>query len=120
MLAPQSQSYVAVFNNDESLPAFMMTIDLASRQVTVRPVGASRQPGKTYQLWIASDQLGPRPRSLGLIGDGSAPGQALLTAYEPALLSRATFGVSLEPAGGSPTGQPTSPALHAKLYPGTP
>ncbi|CAN0494860.1 unnamed protein product, partial [Phaeothamnion confervicola] len=75
---------------------------------------------KTYQLWIASEQLGPRPRSLGLIGDGSGPGQAVLSAYEPALLSRATFGVSLEPAGGSPTGQPTSPALHAKLLPARP
>lgn len=120
VFSPRSQSYVAVFHRDDELPSFMMTIDLSTREVTVRPVGATRQPGKTYQLWIASEQLGPRPRSLGLIGDGSAPGQALLTAYEPALLSKATFGVSLEPAGGSPTGQPTSPALHAKLYPARP
>ena len=117
LLAPQTQNFVAVFNNGDTLPAFMMTIDLASREVTVRPVGASQQPGRTYQLWIASDALGPRPRSLGLLGDGSAPGKALLTQYEPALLSKATFGVSLEPAGGSPTGQPTSPALHSKLLP---
>lgn len=117
VLAPAPQSYVAVFNRDDEQPAFVMTIDLASREVTVRPVGASRQPGRTYQLWIASDQLGPRPRSLGLLGDGAAPGKALLTQYEPALLQRATFGVSLEPAGGSPTGQPTSPALHARLHP---
>jgi anti-sigma-K factor RskA len=117
VLAPQPQSYVAVFNRGDVLPAFTMTIDLATRQVTVRPVGAPRQPGRTYQLWIASDQLGPNPRSLGLLGDGSAPGKALLTSYEPALLRRATFGVSLEPAGGSPTGQPTSPALHARLQP---
>ena len=61
VLAPQQQSYVAVFNNGDVLPAFTMTIDLASRQVTVRPVGAARQPGRTYQLWIASDQLGPGP-----------------------------------------------------------
>ena len=36
---------------------------------------------------------------------------------EQGLLQRATFGVSLEPSGGSPTGRPTSPALHAKLLP---
>lgn len=119
VLAPRQQSYVAVFNNGDVLPAFAMTIDLATRQVTVRPVGAPTQPGRTYQLWIASDQLGPNPRSLGLLGDGSTPGHAMLTAYDPALLQRATFGVSLEPAGGSPTGQPTSPALHARLLPAT-
>ncbi len=117
VLAPQPQSYVAVFNTGDVLPAFAMTIDLATRQVTVRPVGAPAQPGRTYQLWIASDQLGPNPRSLGLLGDGSTTGRALLTSYDPSLLQRATFGVSLEPAGGSPTGQPTSPALHAKLLP---
>lgn len=119
LFAPKPQSFVAVFNNGDVLPAFAMTIDLATRQVTVRPVGAPAQPGRTYQLWIASDQLGPNPRSLGLLGDGSAPGRATLTSYEPSLLQRATFGVSLEPAGGSPTGQPTSPALHARLLPAT-
>lgn len=117
---PGPQNYVAVFNQGDVLPSFTMTIDLATRQVTVRPIGAARAPGRTYQLWIASDQLGPNPRSLGLIGDGSGPGKALLTAYEPALLQRATFGVSLEPAGGSPTGLPTSPALHATLQPALP
>jgi anti-sigma-K factor RskA len=33
------------------------------------------------------------------------------------VVQTATFGVSLEPAGGSPTGRPTGPALHAKLIP---
>ena len=120
MLAPKPQSFVAVFHRDDELPAFLMTIDLSTRQLTVRPVGASRQPGRTYQLWIASDLLGPAPRSLGLIGEGAEPAQASLTAYDPALLHKATFGVSLEPAGGSPTGRPSAGALHAKLYPATP
>jgi anti-sigma-K factor RskA len=33
------------------------------------------------------------------------------------LLQRATFGVSLERAGGSTTGRPSPGALHAKLLP---
>jgi len=116
---PKPQSFVAVFQKDDALPAFLMTIDLSTRELTVRPVGAERQQNRTYQLWIASDQLGPAPRSLGLLGDGAEPARKQLTDYEPSLLHRATFGVSLEPAGGSPTGRPTSPALHAKLYPAT-
>lgn len=116
-MVPKPQSYVAVFNQGDVLPSFTMTIDLATREVTVRPIGASRQPGRTYQLWIASDQLGPGPRSLGLLGDGGAPARVSLATYEPALLQRATFGVSLEEAGGSRSGRPTEPALHSKLVP---
>jgi anti-sigma-K factor RskA len=114
---PETQRYVAVFAKDDVLPAFYFTIDLKTRELTIRPVGAERQPGKTYQMWIASDRLGRTPRSLGLIDEALAPTRKHLTDFEPDLLQNATFGVSLEPAGGSPTGVPTSPALHAKLLP---
>jgi anti-sigma-K factor RskA len=113
----QPQTYVAVFAKDDVLPAFYFTIDLKSRELTIRPVGAERQPGKTYQMWIASDQLGPGPQSLGLVDDTLAPTRKSLTNFDPNLLQTATFGVSLEPTGGSPTGKPTSPALHSKLLP---
>ena len=114
---PEPQRYVAVFQKDDVLPSFYLTIDLKTRELTVRPVDAQRQPGKTYQLWIASEQLGPAPRSLGLVEEDLRPTRKQLLDFEPQLLQRATFGVSLEPAGGSPTGRPTSPALHAKLLP---
>ncbi|NOU05014.1 MAG: hypothetical protein HOO99_02410 [Hyphomicrobiaceae bacterium] len=117
MYRDQTQTYVAVFAKDDVLPAFYFTIDLKSRELTIRPVGAERQPGKTYQMWIASDQLGPGPQSLGLVDDTLAPTRKSLTNFDPNLLQTATFGVSLEPAGGSPTGKPTSPALHSKLLP---
>jgi anti-sigma-K factor RskA len=112
-------TYVAVFQKDDVAPAFYLTINLKTRELTLRPVRAERQPGKTYQLWIASDQIGPAPQSLGLVNDDLAPTRKSLTGFDPALLRRATFGVSLEPEGGSPTGRPTSPALHAKLLPAT-
>jgi anti-sigma-K factor RskA len=80
-------------------------------------VAAERQPGKSYQLWIATEQSGGTPQSLGLIEDRSDITRTVLSAYDPAVVQKATFGVSLEPAGGSPTGRPTGPALHAKLIP---
>ena len=80
-------------------------------------VAAERQPGKSYQLWIATEQSGGVPQSLGLIEDRSDITRTVLNAYDPAVVQKATFGVSLEPAGGSPTGRPTGPALHAKLIP---
>ena len=75
--------YVAVFQKDDVAPAFYLTIDLKTRQLTLRPVGAQRQPGKTYQMWIASDQLGPDPRSLGLVDDDLAPTRKSLAAFDP-------------------------------------
>jgi anti-sigma-K factor RskA len=41
--------------------------------------------------------------------------QRLLANYDRAVVEQATFGISLEPAGGSPTGRPTGPTFHAKL-----
>jgi anti-sigma-K factor RskA len=110
-------SYVAVFQKDDVSPAFLLSVDLATRTLSIRMVAAERQPGKSYQLWIATEQSGGVPQSLGLIEDRGDITRTVLSAYDPAVVQKATFGVSLEPAGGSPTGRPTGPALHAKLIP---
>jgi anti-sigma-K factor RskA len=110
-------SYVAVFQKDDVSPAFLLSVDLATRTLSIRMVAAERQPGKSYQLWIATEQSGGVPQSLGLIEDRGDITRTVLTAYDPSVVQKATFGVSLEPAGGSPTGRPTGPALHAKLIP---
>lgn len=120
LFPPSPQSFVAVFQKDDVLPAFLLSIDLVSRELTIRPVSATQQPGKTYQLWIVTEQTGPKPHSLGLLADASEPTRKTLASFEPAVLRQATFGISVEPAGGSPTGTPTGPALHGKLYPAAP
>jgi anti-sigma-K factor RskA len=58
------------------------------------------------------------PLSLGVIRTGGGTLQIQLTeALRTALLTSRTLAISLEPAGGSPTGAPTGPILHvAKLY----
>jgi anti-sigma-K factor RskA len=118
MVRPQMPSnYIAVFQKDDASPAFLLSIDLETRMLSVRMVAAERQPGKTYQLWIATEQSGGVPQSLGLIEDRADVTQRVLASYDPAVVEKATFGVSLEPVGGSPTGRPTGPAFHAKLIP---
>lgn len=110
-----ASTYVAVFQKDDASPAFLLTLDLETRSLSIRPVAAEPQPGKSYQLWIAAERLGPAPRSLGLIESDGGVTRAALAAYDRAIVEKATFGVSLEPAGGSPTGRPTGPVFHAKL-----
>src|SRR3984893_7493722 len=64
--APSAQ-YVAVLKKEGGAPAFILTVDGATRNFTVRKVGAAAEPGKSFELWLISDKL-PRPRSLGVIG----------------------------------------------------
>ena len=111
--------FVAVFQKDEQSPAFLMSVDTDKRTVTVRQVAAERLADKSYQLWIATAP-GAAPQSLGVLGTGDFTVQATLAAYDPAVVNNATFGISLEPLGGSPTGQPTGPVIHAKLLQVTP
>src|SRR5262249_1918812 len=94
--------------------AFVMSVDIEKRMVTVRQVAAERHDDKSYQLWIAT-QPGADPRPLGLIRKEEQIVSATLAAYEPSVINSATFGISLEPLGGSPTGKPRTPAIHAKL-----
>jgi anti-sigma-K factor RskA len=107
--------YTAVFQKDDASPAFLLTVHLDTRVLSIRAVAAQPQPGKSYQLWIASDKLGGAPQSLGLIEARDEPVSRALPAYDRGLVETATFGISLEPAGGSPTGRPTGPAFHARL-----
>ncbi|EDM48800.1 anti-sigma factor [Marinobacter algicola] len=111
------QSFVAVFQQNDQQPAFMLSVDLTNRQMQIRPVTAEPMQGKSYQMWIKADSLGPNPRSLGVLNDNLKLERAALRDYDPELLKEATFGISVEPEGGSPTGQPTGPAIHGYLYP---
>ena len=120
LLPTEPQSFVAVFQKDDQQPAFLLSIDLKTRELTIRPVTAEPQRERTYQLWIVDPSVDPVPRSLGLIESSLVqPTRKTLAGIEPAVLRRATFGISVEPAGGSPTGRPTGPALHGRLLPAT-
>jgi len=111
----QNGQFVAVFHRDDTQPAFVMSVDLETREVTIRPVEATVPEGKAYQLWIVTEETGPKPKSLGLLENIANPTTKQLGGFDPAMLRNATFGISLEPEGGSPTGQPTGSAIHGRL-----
>ena len=109
------REYVAILQKDAASPAIEVTVNLDKQELTVRPVAAQAPPGKSYELWIIDAKLGA-PRSLGLIGD--TPRGASLSAYDPAIVAGATYAVTVEPPGGSPTGQPSgTPVFVGKLIP---
>jgi anti-sigma-K factor RskA len=106
--------YVAILQKDAASPAFAVTVNLDKEELTVRPVAAQAPPGKAYELWMIDAKLGAR--SLGVIGD--TPRGASLSAYDPSVVAGATYAVTVEPPGGSPTGQPSgAPVFVGKLIP---
>ena len=108
-----------MLQKDAFSPAFLLTMDLDKKTVTVRAVGAERQAGKSYELWLISDKF-PRPRSLGVIGDEQFTVRRALAEYDAGTINRATYAVSLEAQGGSTTGTPGQVLYTGKLVQATP
>jgi anti-sigma-K factor RskA len=106
-----SGQYVALLQRDGGAPAFILTVDAATRNFTVRKVGADAEPGKSFELWLISDKL-PQPRSLGVIGGSDFTARPVLANYDAGTINAATYAVTVEPAGGSPSGQPTSAPIY--------
>jgi anti-sigma-K factor RskA len=119
-VAQASGRLVAVLQRDADSPAFLLTVDVANRSLTVRRVAADPQAGKSYELWLVSNRF-PAPRSLGVLSPDTFTVRPLQATYDPDILEAATYAVSLEPEGGSPTGTPTGPVLYlGKLVEATP
>jgi anti-sigma-K factor RskA len=113
--APPSAQYVALLQPNGGAPAFILTVDAATMNFTVRKVGAAAEPGKSFELWLISDKL-PQPRSLGVIGAADFTARPVLASYDANTVNTATYAVTVEQAGGSPDGKPHSaPVFTGKL-----
>jgi anti-sigma-K factor RskA len=86
---------------------FVAAIDPASRRLTIIPSSTVNTGQHSLQLWLIAP--GGKPQSLGLI-ESATPVHVILPA-QIAVTADATLAVSLEPRGGSPTGQPTGPVI---------
>jgi anti-sigma-K factor RskA len=115
--APPAPQYVALLQGQAGGPAFILTVDGATKNFTVRKLGAPPiDAGKSYELWLISDKLGGRPRSLGVIGTNDFTARTLLASYDTDAVTGGTYAVTVEQAGGSPDGAPHStPVFAGKL-----
>jgi len=69
----------------------------------------AKGPGRSLELWALPE--GKAPVSLGLLPDQGGIERMLNSQQAAALRVAAHVAVSLEPAGGSPSGAPTGPVL---------
>ena len=89
------------------------TVELLGDNEKIRATVRGRhalEAGKALELWVLPAQ--GNPVSLGLLPASGAQLRDLTAAQRTALAGARQLAVSLEPAGGSPTGLPTGPVLH--------
>ena len=100
----------ATIQQDNGVTGWTATMDLHhARMVVVPATPQALAQGRAAELWLIP--AGQKAISVGMI----ARDQPTTIALEPAMLARlgptAALAVSVEPIGGSPTGQPTGPVI---------
>ncbi|QCK87927.1 hypothetical protein E8L99_20305 [Phreatobacter aquaticus] len=106
---PVGPSVVAVLNAPNTNEAGAIVEAYADGRIRVVPLKAIPVPaGRTLQVWTLWDRS-VGPRSVGLMGE--ARQQDYVTTGMPRPVDQQLYEITLEPAGGSPTGRPTGPIL---------
>jgi anti-sigma-K factor RskA len=113
--------YVAVLQAGESLPAFLLTVDTRTHNFVISAMKKPPEPEKSYQLWLVHNDM-PEPKSLGVFDDSAMDVMPMQTEGPMHdMMMDGTYAVSVEPKGGSPTGQPSGPVVFSgKLVKATP
>jgi len=88
---------------------FIATVDPSHGQVAVVPAAFAADATRVPELWLIPADGKPRP--LGLLSATQPVTIVIPAALVPHATSDAVLAVSLEPQGGSPTGQPTGPVV---------
>lgn len=106
------EALVVVLAGQDARPALVASAARGSRTLLVKAVAtAPVAPGRTLELWALPE--GRNPQSLGVLPASGVARVVLTAPAEAALQNVPALAVSLEPAGGSPTGQPTGPVLYS-------
>lgn len=109
-VAPTAAYMASAITQTDGQVGWTATMDISHGRMIVVPAKPQAiAAGRAPELWLIPE--GQKPIAVGMIG-GSAPTTLRL---DPALLAKlgpsTALAVSVEPPGGSPTGQPTGPVI---------
>lgn len=99
---------VATLSGEANPAIVTVSYDATSGQMTVAPKSLSAGTGDA-ELWIIPED--GKPRSLGVIDTKAPAGHSVATEKRIFVHPGATFAITLERKGGSPTGLPEGPAI---------
>jgi anti-sigma-K factor RskA len=103
--------FVASLSSETSETSLAVAYEGARSSLLVTPSRLAGAAGHDHELWIIPP--GGQPVSLGLVRPGAPQRLAVPREMAPHFRNRASVALSVEPAGGSPTGQPTGPVIAA-------
>ena len=102
---------VASLAPNESDVHYLVVYDARNQDVGLSHVSGERAEGRDFELWMIEGEQ--PPVSLGVIPVGSNVHLAVSDELRRRIDAGAVFAVSVEPQGGSTTGQPTGPVVAA-------
>lgn len=106
----QPPPLVATLASAQTSARLVATWDPSRRSLIVAAAAGVRpSAGKDHELWIIP--AGGTPQAVGIIRPAGATRMTLNDGLAQRLARGATLAVSIEPAGGSPTGLPTGPVI---------
>jgi anti-sigma-K factor RskA len=101
---------VASLVEESGKPGFFAAANPADGSVTIVPAAlVMGAPQRAYELWVIPP--GGSPHSLGLVDPDKPVKVTIPPALLPHVSADSTLAISIEPPGGSPTGQPTGPVI---------
>lgn len=107
---PPGDRLAASLTAEGSSVTYLVLYDSATGSVSLAHMSGAPVAGHDFQLWIARGS--EAPVSLGVIPAGASARVPVTSDQIRALMTTAAhMAISLEPPGGSPTGQPTGPVL---------
>lgn len=102
---------VASLSSEQANTSLSVAYEPRRSSLLVTPGRLTGAPGHDHELWIIP--AGGAPVSLGLIRAGAPARIQVPARLAPHFRTRSTIALSVEPVGGSPTGQPTGPVVAA-------
>lgn len=106
-----ASTYVAVMSAPKGPARWLITVHPQNGRVDMNALADNTPPaGKSYQLWMLPGT--GKPVSLGLMNSTGSAHETLSPEMLAALTKAKGLAISIEPAGGSPTGQPTGPVVY--------
>lgn len=105
----QGSRLAASLTAEGSTVTYLVVYDAATGEVSLAHVSGEPVAGRDFQLWVARGS--EAPVSLGVIPAAESTRVEISAQIRDLMSSAAHMAISLEPPGGSPTGQPTGPVL---------
>ncbi|WP_375173576.1 anti-sigma factor domain-containing protein [Pseudooceanicola sp.] len=109
IMTPAAPEYQARIAAEDNAVVFAAAFDEDTGQLALEYQAGAHAPDRSFEFWLIAD--GEAPVSVIVWPDGSQAEVVTLPADLAAKIPGAVLAISDEPAGGSPTGQPTGDVL---------